>query len=200
MGSMKIAELLLWAVAGWCAIGGLGTALSLARGRHAEAFKHAAWVLAVAGAYLLLLLGVSITQRQKIVAIGQDQCFDTMCFRVTAVEEVPGLVAGLSDRVVQVRIAVSNHGKATGQQPSIHAYLLDSRGRRSEPLPGLSGNPLSARVAAGSEFVSQPMFRVPNGTTGLSLVLTHGSWQPRRLILGDSESLAHQPTLVPLGR
>jgi hypothetical protein len=197
---MKIAELLLWAVAGWCAIGALGTTLSLSRGRRAEALHHAAWVAGIAGAYLLILLGVSVTQRQRVVGLGQEQCFGTMCFRVTAVDEVPSLVAGATDRTLQVRIAVSNHGPAAGDQSSIHAYLLDSRGRRWEPLPGLSGNALGTRIASGSEFVSQPMFRIPSDAAGLGLVLTHGGWQPRRFILGDPESLGHRPEIIDLGR
>ena len=111
---MKIAELLLYAVAGWSAIGLLGTLLSLARGRRAEALKHAAWLAAVGGVYLLALLGVSTVQGQRVVPIGQDQCFGSMCFRVTAVDEVPGLVAGSTDRIVRVRIAIANRGQSTG--------------------------------------------------------------------------------------
>ena len=197
---MKIAAFLLYAVAGWCAIGLLGTLLSLARGRRSEALKHAAWVAVVGGMYLMLLLATSIVQRQRVIAIGQDQCFGTMCFRVTAVDEVPGLVAGSTDRVVRVRIAVSNRGTSSDEETGLRAYLLDSQGRPWDALPGLSGNPLSSRVAANSEVVGQPMFRVAANSTGLGLVLTHGTWQRRQLILGDSDSLAHKPTIVDLGR
>lgn len=200
MGSEKIAELFLWAVTGWCGIGLLGTVLSLARERRAEALKHAASVAAVAGVYLLLLLAVSTFQRQREVAIGQNQCFGSLCYRVTAVDEVPGLVSGSPDKVVRVQIAVANGGRSSGSDPGIRAYLLDSRGRRWFALPGLSGNPLTTRVAGGSEIISQPMFRIGSDAAGLALVLTHGNWQARQFLLGDSDSLAHRPTIVPLGR
>jgi hypothetical protein len=197
---MKIAVWLFFAVAGWCAVGLLGTVLSLARDRRSEALKHAAWVAAVSGVYLLTLFGVSAFQAQRVVSIGQDQCFGSMCFRVLGVDEVPGLVSGSDDRVVQVRIAVANQAHSAAEETAIRAYLRDSRGRDWFPLLGVSGNRLTTRVAGDSEIVSQPMFRVSNDATGLGLILTHGSWQPRNLILGDSDSLAHRPTIVALGR
>jgi hypothetical protein len=197
---MKIAVWLFYGVAGWCAIGLMGSILSLARGRRAEALKNAVWVAVVGGGYLLTLLAVSTLQKQRVVAIGEDQCFSTVCFRVTGVDEVPGLVAGSADRVVRVRIAVANHGQSAVEDEAIRAYLLDSRGRQWFALPGLSGNRLTSRVAGRSEIISQPMFRVAEDATGLGLVLTHGSWQPRQFILGDSDSLAHRPTVVALGK
>lgn len=197
---MKIAVWLFYGVAGWCAIGVMGSILSIAKGRRAEALKNAAWVAVVGGFYLLTLLAVSTFQRQRVVAIGQDQCFDSMCLRVTGVDEVPGLVAGSPDRVIRVHIEVANHGNAAAEEGAVRAYLLDSRGRQWFALPGLSGNRLTSRVSGRSEIVSQPMFRVANDATGLGLVLTHGSWQPRQFILGDSDSLAHRPTIVALGR
>jgi hypothetical protein len=178
----------------------VGSILSIARGKRAEALRNSAWVAVVGGGYLLTLLAVSTLQKQRVVAIGEDQCFSTMCFRVTGVDEVPGLVAGSADRVVRVRIAVANHGQSAVEDEAIRAYLLDSRGRQWFALPGLSGNRLTSRVSGRSEIISQPMFRVAEDATGLGLVLTHGSWQPRQFIVGDSDSLAHRPTVVALGR
>lgn len=196
---MRAAELLLLGVAGWCGIGAAGVVISLLRGRRAEAAKHTAWIAAVAGAYLLLVLGVSITQRQKVVSIGRAQCYDTMCFTVTGVDEVPGLVAGDADRVVRVTVQVNNRGRSAEADGTVTAYLVDSRGRIWQPLPGLSGNRLMARLAGGSQMVSRPMFRVANDAAGLGLVFTHGSWQMRRLIAGDSDSLGHRRSVVALG-
>jgi hypothetical protein len=197
---MKVTELLLFGVAGWCGIGLVGIAISLARGRRAEAVKHSASIAMVAGIYLLLVLAVSLAQRQRVVAMGQDQCFDVMCFAVVAVDEVPGLVAGDDGRVVRATIRVANHGRQAQAEGSISAYVVDSRGRIWVPLPGLSGNRLNGRVAGGSEMVSQPMFRIAKDSEGLGLVLTHGSWQPGRLVIGDSDSLGHRRTVVALGR
>jgi len=197
---MRVAELGLLAVAGWIAIGVAGTSVSLARGRRAEAARHAAWIAVVAGAYVLVLLGVSATQRQRVVPLGQDQCFDEVCFAVARVDEVPGLVAGDDGRVVRVTVRVANHGHHAEAEGSIEAYLVDSKGREWGALPGLSGNRLNARVAGGSAMLSQPLFRVAVDSKGLGLVLTHGNWQPGRLVIGDSDSLGHRRTVVALGR
>lgn len=197
---MKVAEIVLVGVVGWCGIGAIGVLVSLARGRRAEAAKHSASIAAVAGIYLLVLLGVSEMQRQTVVAMGQAQCFGEMCFAVTGVDEVPGLVAGDDGRVMRVAVRVSNRGKAAADENAIEAYLVDSRGREWGPLAGLSGNRLTGRVAGGAEMVSQPMFRVAMDSAGVGLVLTHGRWQWRRLLIGDSDSLGHKRTVVALGR
>jgi len=197
---MRVTELLLFGVAGWCGIGAVGIAISLARGRRAEAVRHAASIAVVVGVYLLVVLGVSLAQRQRVVAMGQDQCFDEMCFAVTGVDEIPGLVAGDDGRVVRVTIRVANHGREGKAEGLIAAYLVDSKGREWEPLPGLSGNRLNGRVAGGSEMLSEPMFRVAKDSEGLGLVLTHGNWQPGRLVIGDSDSLGHRRTIVALAR
>lgn len=196
---MRLTELLLFGVLGWCGIGVVGIAISLARGQRAEAVKHSAWLAAVAGVYLLILLGVSIAQPQRVIPRGQDQCYDEMCFAVIAVDQVPGLVTGDDGRVVRVTIRVANHGREAEAKGLIAAYVVDSRGRIWTPLPGLSGNPLNGRVAGGSQMISQPMYRVPRDSTGLGLVFTHGNWQPGRLVIGDSDSLGHRKTVVTLG-
>ena len=197
---MKASELLLYGVAGWCGMGAIGVAISMARGRRAEARKHSVWIAAVAGIYFVILLSVSLTQRERTIAIGQDQCFDKMCFAVVGVDEVPGLMMGDDSRVVRVTIRVANRGSASRADEAIAAYIADSHGRVWQQLPGLSGNRLNARVASGGQMVSQPMFRVDRDAEGLGLVLTHGNWQPRRLLIGDSDSLGHRRTPILLGR
>jgi hypothetical protein len=197
---MKFAPLLFFALVGWTFLGAIGIVLSLARNRRAEARKHASWLAAVLGLYVVVLLLLSIVQPRRTIRMGQDRCFDTMCFAVVAAEEVPGFEAGMGDagRVVRVAIRVSNHGGPATSDDLIRAYLIDARGRRWDPMPGLSGNLLTARVAGGSHILSQPMFRVGSDAGSLGLVFTHGPWQPRRLMLGDSDSLGHRAEVVPL--
>ena len=197
---MKVAEVVLVAVTGWCGVGVAGVAISMMRGRRAEARKHTGWIAAVAGVYLLALLGVSVLQRRTVVAIGQAQCFGAMCFTVTGMDEVPGLVEGDDGRVVRVMVRVANRGDAAADAGSIAAHLVDSRGREWGALAGLSGNRLTQRVAGGSTMVSEPMFRVAKDAAEIGVVFTHGSWQWRRLLIGDSESLGHRRTVVGLGR
>jgi hypothetical protein len=191
-------EWLLLAVGGWSVLGVAGVALRLRQGERAVAKRHGLWLLAVWVLYGGALAGASLLQARRVVPMGADQCFDTMCFAVLSVHDVPGRIAGETGRVVQVTIRVRNGGRKAEAEGRIEAYLLDRQGRRWEPLPGLAGNPLTARVSPNSAIVSEPVFQVARDASGLALVFTHGRWQPGRLVIGDPDSLGHRPTIVPL--
>jgi len=134
------------------------------------------------------------------VAIGQDQCFDEMCFAVTGVQELPGYLIRDGSRLVRVSVRISNHGKQKPQSEKLlKAYLMDKQGRRWAESTAISGVRLTGRVAAGNSVVSEPVFKVAKDATGLRLVLTHGRRQPGILVIGDPDSLLHRPTVVWLG-
>jgi hypothetical protein len=197
---MKLSELLFFGVLAWAGIGVAGIAISLLRRRRAEARRHTAWLAAVLGAYMVTLLTVSALQPTAFIPLGKDQCYNDMCFAVIDATEGPGLVSGERSRAIRVSVRVTNTGRSARSEPLIRAYLFDCRGRIYQPLPGLSGNPLTARVGPGSQMISEPIFRVPAEAAGLGLVFTHGHWQPGRLILGDPDSIGHKPAVVLLGR
>jgi hypothetical protein len=150
--------------------------------------------------YLCVVLGVSLGQRQRVVAMGEPQCFDEMCFAVTRVEEVPGFLIRDRRRLLRVSVEVTNKGRKAQSEGLIRAYLLDAQGRQWEMSPGVNGVELTARVAGGNSVVSEPVFKVAADASGLGLVLTHGRWQPGVVVIGDSDSLLHRKTVVELGR
>ena len=198
---MRFWELLLLALVGWMAIGAVGVVISLRRGERARALRHLGWIVAVCAAYLAVLMAASLIQPQKIVAIGQDQCFDEMCFAVMGVEEVPGFLIHDGSRLVRVSVRVSNRGRdETHSDKPLRAYLVDAQGRRWEESMGISGVRLTAAVPAGSSVMSEAVFKVAKDASGLVLVLTHGRWQPGTLVIGGPDSLLHRRTIVPLGR
>lgn len=198
---MNLRELLLLALVGWTAIGAVGVTISLARGERAKAIRHLGWITGVWATYLAVLVAVSLLQPQKTVAIGQNQCYDEMCFTVTRVEEVPGFLDHDGNRLVRVPVRITNHARGrTESEKLIQAYLVDAQGRRWEESRGISGVPLTARVAAGDSVVSEPVFKVAKDATGLGLVFTHGWRQPGVLVIGDSDSVLHRKTVIPLGR
>jgi hypothetical protein len=197
---MKATELLLLGLAGWTAIGVLGVVVSRVRGEREKAGRGAKWLAGAWIAYLFVLVGVSLVQRQRVVAMGQPQCFDEMCFTVAGVEEVPGFLIRDGRRLVRVSIRVTNNGRKAQREGLIWAYLVDGQGRRWEESPGVNGVGLTARVAGGNSVVSEPVFKVAADATGLGLILTHGRWQPGVLVIGDSDSWLHRRTVVELGR
>jgi hypothetical protein len=150
--------------------------------------------------YLCVLIGVSLVQRQRVVAMGEPRCFDEMCFAVTGVEEVPGFLIRDGRRLLRVSVRVTNKGRKTQSEGLIRAYLVDGQGRRWEESPGVNGVGLTARVAGGGSVVSEPVFKVAADATRLGLVFTHGQRQPGVLVIGGSDSLLHKKTVVELGR
>ena len=197
---MKATELLLLGLVGWTAIGVIGVGVSLWRGERQRVRRGVAWLVGVWVVYLCVVMGVSLGQRQRVVAMGEPQCFDEMCFRVTGVEEVPGFLIRDGRRLLRVTVQVTNKGRKAQSEGLIRAYLVDAQGRRWEMSPGVNGVELTARVAGGGSVVSEPVFKVAADASGLGLVLTHGRWQPGLLVIGDSDSLLHKRTVVGLGR
>jgi hypothetical protein len=197
---MRATELLLLGLVGWTAIGIVGVGVALAGGERQRVRRGMAWILGVWAVYLSVVIGVSLRQRQRVVAMGEPQCFDEMCFAVTRVEEVPGFLIRDGRRLVRVSVQVSNRGRKAQSEGLIRAYLVDGQGRRWEESAGVNGVELTARVAGGGSVVSEPVFKVAGDATGLGLVLTHGNRQPGVLVIGDSDSLLHKRTVVKLGR
>ncbi len=200
---MTFRELLMLAVVGWTGIGILGVCLSLKRGERARAGYGARWIAGVWVVYLTVLVGVSLSQRQRVVPLGQDQCYDDMCFAVMRVEQLP-VYAGRGQvddgsQLLRLSVRVTNHGRKPQSEGLIRAYLVDGQGREWTPLPGLAGVRLTAKVAGRDVVISQPVFKVAANASGLRLIFTHGHWQPRVLMIGDSDSWWHKRTVVALG-
>ena len=196
---MKATELLLLGLVGWTGIGVVGVGVSLRRGERQRVRQGVTWLVGVWVVYLFVLVGVSLGQRQRVVAIGEPQCFDEMCFTVTGVEEVPGFLLRDGRRLVRVTVRVTNRGRKAESEGLIRAYLVDGQGRRWEESAGVNGVGLTTRVAGGGSVMSEPVFKVAGDASGLELVFTHGGWQPGVLVIGDSDSLLHRRTVVGLG-
>src|SRR5271154_5911458 len=98
---MKVTELLLLGLAGWTAIGVVGVGVSLWRGERERVRRGVGWLVGIWVAYVAVVVGVSLAQRQKVVQIGEPQCFDEMCFTVMRVEEVPGYLIRDGRRLIR---------------------------------------------------------------------------------------------------
>jgi hypothetical protein len=197
---MRATELLLLGTAGWTGLGVLGVLMSRLRGERLRVRRGIAWLVGVWVVYLGVLVGVSLVQKQKVVAIGEAQCFDEMCFAVTGVEDVPRFLVRDGRRLLRVSVQVTNRGGSAQSERLIRAYLIDAQGRRWQESSGVSGVGLTARVVRGGSVLSQPVFIVAGDATGLGLILTRGWRQPGVLVIGDSDSLLHRRTMVKLGR
>jgi hypothetical protein len=197
---MKATELLLLALVGWTVIGVVGVGVSLWRGERERVRRGVAWLVGVWVIYLFVLAGVSLGQRQRVVAMREEQCFDEMCFTVTGVEELPGFLIRDGRRLIRVSVQVRNKGRKPQSEGLLWVYLVDGQGRRWAESAGVGGVGLTVRVAGGDSVVSEPVFKIAADATGLGLVFTHGWRQPGVLVIGDSDSWLHRKTVVKLGR
>lgn len=192
---MRITEILLLLLVGWTAVGAVGVTASFYRQEIRKAWKNLGWIAAVWTVYLMILLGVSLLQPQRQLAVGTPQCFGDLCFTVTGFDEIPGYLMN-SGRLVRVKVNITNRGKKPADDSLLRSYLLDQKGRRWIEVPGLTGVPLHIRVPAGGTATSEPVFKLPADSIPYGLVLTHGNLQPGLLVIGNPDSLLHQPTIA----
>lgn len=196
---MGFAEFLLLLLVCWTVIGAFGVTATLIAGNPAKALRNFGWIIAIWAIYIAILVSTSLVQKQRVVAAGQAQCFDKLCFTVVGSEELPGYLTKKS-RLVRVKLQIQNRGKDAASEPKMYTYLLDKQGRRWDEVPGLSGVRLGARVPPGITLLNEPVFKLPDDAVPAGIVLTRGHIQPRRLVIGDRDSLLHQPTIALLGR
>lgn len=205
---MHAAELALWAIVGWTAVGLVGVTLSYRRRESTKVRRGLAWIFGVWILYLGVLVAVSRLIPQRRLPLGSDLCFDTVCYAALGTDEFQGFVARGPDaagqapeRLLRVSVRVRNTAP-TGFTAESHmaGFLVDGEGRIWNPLPGLDGVRLTARMVAGHTAISQPVFHVSPDASHLSLVLTKGNWQPGLLEIGNTDSWLHPPTLLDLGR
>lgn len=196
---MRATEFLLLILVGWTAVGLLGVGISFVQQQRRKAVRHAGSIMAVWVIYLATLISVSLLQPQKFVAVGTPQCYDEMCFTVLGFDEVPGYLLHGS-KLVRVKVGIANRGHKSESESRIRAYLIGKQGSGWHEVPGLSGVRLTVRVPAGGSTVSEPVFKVDSDGVPEGLVFTHGQWQPGVLVIGDSDSLFHRPTVARLTR
>ena len=196
---MGFAEFLLLLLVCWTVIGVFGVSASVIAQNPAKALKNFGWIIAIWAIYLVALVTTSLIQKQKIIAAGQPQCFDKLCFTVVGYEELPGYLAKQS-RLVRVKIQIQNKGKDAASEPKLYPYVVDQKGRRWDEVPGLSGVRLGTRAPGGITLTSEPVFKLPDDAIPTGIVLSRGHLQPRRLVIGDRDSLMHRPTIALLYR
>jgi len=198
---MNWADFLLLVLTGWTVVGVLGVTLSFLRRERAKAIRHLAWIAGIWLLYIALVVIVSLTTRPRPVARGQEQCMESLCLAVTRTDVIPGYLATHGERVLRVSVRITNRDREERKADThLKAYLLDSRNRRWDEIPGLEGVQLSTSVAPGNSIISEPVFKVDSDATDLRLVFTHGRRLPYALLIGDRDSLLHPLVTVPLER
>jgi hypothetical protein len=198
----------------------LGTALALVhtlyltvRGRRPVALRTLKRLGLGWAAYVGTVVLVSLLSPGRVLALKEDQCSDDWCLAVEDVSLAKTLGSGSARAEANgvfyvVRLRVSSRARrVTQRENGVTAYLIDDRAASYPPsVPGQQAYEsahgatpsLSDPIGPGASFSTTRVFDVPGRAHGLGLALKHAG--PGPLIIGDSQSLFHKPTVVRLGR
>ncbi len=166
------------------AVLGLATAaLQAIRGRSQAAVRIVRRVLVAAGAYLVIVATVARLGPRRDYRVGDQRCFDDWCIAV--VDAQPSATPSSTRYVVFLRL--SNRAKRTpmGEKGTV-VYLMDSRGRRFDPIPDPKAIPFDTLLQPGASLVVERRFNVPPDAQDLGLVYTHeGGFPIGWLVVGE---------------
>ncbi len=193
----------------------LGTAVAVVAGVASlflRRWKFAGWVLAGVIVVWIVYLGAgtvaAVRAPQHIMSIGEDRCFDEMCFAVTGWNRTPSRNTGRSFYLVAVRITNRSRGRAQRElgrkgvliDRSGRVYDVSAEGMRTfSPVGGRPFPGLDAEVGPGQSLETTLVFDLPTDVDypgfalGSSLALN-----PARIVIGDEDHFLHWPTVVTL--
>jgi len=193
----------------------LGTAAALVTAVVAVVLRR--WVLARSLAVAVILvwavyLGVgtvvAVKAPQHIMAVGEDRCFDEMCFAVTGWNRMPSTSSGRYWYLVDVRITNRSRGRAQREigrkgvlvDRSGGVYEVSQAGMDASTPPGAPPYPgLDAEVGAGQNLETRLVFDLPSNVDYPGFALgSNLKLNPARIVIGDEDHFLHWPTVVPL--
>jgi hypothetical protein len=156
---------------------------------------------------------VAMKAPQRIMALGEDRCFDEMCFAVTGIQRTASIGSAGSVTKAQgvffiVDVRISNRGGHAQKENGRNGVIVDQSGqfyRESQaglqallhvdgPLPGLD-----SKVDAGQSVAAKLVFDIPANAVQPGFTL--GSdlrFNPASIVIADECHFLHKPTIVPL--
>jgi hypothetical protein len=193
----------------------LGTAFAFVVGVAAHFFRRwsfAGWLLAGVIVVWIVYLGagavVAVRAPQHIMRLGEDRCFDEMCFAVTGWNRTPSKNLGRSLYSVDVRISNRSRGRAQ-REAGRKGVLIDRSGRvygvsqegmrARSPVGGPPYAGLDAEVGPGQGLETTLVFELPTDVDYPGFALgSNLAIYPPRILIGDEDHFLHWPTVVPL--
>ena len=158
------------------------------------------------GVYLVILAVTNALSSQKVFNVGEEQCFDEMCFAVADAQAMPEKTsnqAGIaSSRIYVVKIRVTSHsrgrtqaeGGLRGRLYDGHTYIDVSEAAQSAYEAQYGGSPkLTQKIAPGESILSVLVFEAPQPVAHPALTLDHG-FTPGYFVIGESPFF-HKPDI-----
>jgi type II secretory pathway pseudopilin PulG len=162
-------------------------------GKFRRALKSLLVAVAMAAAWMLAVISVSLLSPRTIVSVGDSYCDDIWCISVEGVHTQASALE--TTWRVGVRIfSDANRVQISARGASI--WLTDDRGRRFPLLEDRSAPPFDMTLNPGQSVRTSLTFVAPSDVQHLYLT---GSGTPSllaRLYPGSDDSLLHKPTLL----
>ncbi len=152
-------------------------------------------LLLFAGAYMAVVVLVSLVAPRRYLKANATQCFDDWCVGVTEFRRVPegGVVA------YRVDLRLSSRARRVSQRENnVVVYLTDQQGRRYDPVAGTSATPINVRLQPRESLVTSRSFRVPAEAKVLGLVITHEGGFPIGWFIIGYDTWFRKPAVVRL--
>ena len=164
-------------------------------------WRQSAWLLGgyvfCLALYLGVVAAVSLASPQRVLARGEDRCYDDWCIAVIDASRVERPTG--ARYVVLLRLTSRARG-ISQRENGLVAYVLDEQGRRFDPTPDPAEAPFNSLLEPGRSVATTRIFEVAGAAGQPVLVLEHegASRFPGVVIIGDESSLLHKPMIVRL--
>ena len=169
------------------------------RGRRGSAAALLGRWAVLAIAYLIVSVSVSLLKPTRIVALGQNWCFDDWCIAVERITPRPSAERGRIAYTTDVRLF--NAARLPEAARGFWVYLRDEHDRRYEPVPGSWADVVATQVAPRAFARTSITFVVPQDVRELGFVTGHGGGRPcgflpSLLEIGQGGCLFHRPNMI----
>jgi len=161
------------------------------------------------GVYLVILAVTDVLSSQKVFKVGEEQCFDEICFAVADVQTMPEQAlnpAGTTaSRLYVVKIRVISHSRGRAQsEAGLRGRLYDGDTyinvseavQKAYDAQHVESPKLTQRMAPGESTLVVLVFEVPQRITHAALTLDHG-FTPGYFVIGESPFF-HKPDIHQL--
>lgn len=159
-------------------------------------------------AYVVILVGVSLSSSTRQLALGTDKCFDDWCATVAGARSLPMPDGATGSKLVAITLRITNRARKAAfrpSQPRVFLVLpsgdsiLSSSSAQGE-FEKQSGpqQDLAKRLVAGDSFQTTVAFQVPVATREASVVLLEGPTLITRFLVGDENSFFHRKVVYSI--
>lgn len=152
--------------------------------------------LAVCGAvYFAIVLLVALITPQKVLHVGNPQCFDDWCITVIEAKRTPSSTS--VSWAVTLRLW-SRARRVAQSEKDVVVFLTDARHRRFDPVPTASTVPLDVRLQPRESVDATRKFELPLDATEVGLIFTHEGGFPIGSLIISENQMFHPATIVRL--